>query len=140
MAEKQFALGGTRSASYLEEDDPLAELARIVGFQAEPVLPAEAAVSSSRPDPVLSEFPAGAVAPAPAASNPVADLEDELLRAFETYEAPRAEPEAMLAPIALQTVSIPAVAADVPVAVSAPDEDDDPFGALAAIVASSVGR
>src|SRR6476646_3153863 len=92
MADKQFAFGGTRNASYVEEDDPLAELARIVGYQEQPAAPARADHDEPvvRREPVVAEFPsvAPSVAP-PVLQNPVADLEDELLRAFETYDDPR---------------------------------------------------
>lgn len=131
MAEKQFALGGTRGASFQEEDDPLAELARIVGFQE------QSACRSERPDerrePVIAEFPVaapqGAAAPV-AGPNPVADLEDELLRAFETYDGPRQDRAEM--PVAAPSEPRPA-----PVQPSSAVEDDDPFAALAAVVAQS---
>ncbi len=134
MAEKQFALGGTRSVGFQEEDDPLAELARIVGFQ-EPSANRSVRAEEQRVEPVITEFPVappqGAVAPV-AGPNPVADLEDELLRAFETYDGPRAETPA--APVAApEAPAAPQAVASGP----ALNEDDDPFAALAAVVAQS---
>lgn len=146
MAEKQFALGGTRSAGYVEDEDPLAELARIVGFQEQPAVMQrpEAPAANARREPVLAEFPVGtpnqpAIVAGP---NPVADLEDELLRAFEIYDAPRSEtvpppavnmnqPGPRVEPVAV--VESPRA---IQVAPAMPDEDEDPFAALAAVVAA----
>ena len=145
MADKQFALGGTRSAGYVEDEDPLAELARIVGFQEQPAVKQrnEAPVASQRREQVLAEFPAstGVQPQASAISNPVADLEDELLRAFEIYDAPRTEtvpPPAVNANEPRQRVE-PVVVPPQPssaIAASRPNEDEDPFAALAAVVAA----
>lgn len=66
MADKQLAY--RRDSDFFADDDPLAELARIVGFE-----------------------PPAAVNTAPAVQKhePAFDLEDELLREFERYDAPR---------------------------------------------------
>lgn len=130
MAEKQFALGGTRSAGFQEEDDPLAELARIVGFQ-EPSANRSERVEERR-EPVIAEFPVTApqgAAPQAPGQNPVADLEDELLRAFETYDGPRAA----------AAEAAPAVEPVRSVSVASLNDEDDPFAALAAVVAQSEG-
>ncbi|PZM11171.1 SPOR domain-containing protein [Rhizobium tubonense] len=68
MAEKQLAYRTNGKDEIFAEDDPLAELARIVGF--EPRSPA----------------------PATQRNEPAFDLEDELLREFERYDAPRLSP------------------------------------------------
>lgn len=152
MAEKQFALGGNRNASYLEDDDPLAELARIVGFQEQPAVQSRAGVApiSERREPVIAEFPSvAASAPDMAPQNPVADLEDELLRAFETYDAPRgispsspaaAEPRREAVPPIEPAYVAPPVqmAPEVHAQPLSPSvEEEDPFDALAAAVAAS---
>lgn len=132
MAEKQFALGGTRSAGFQEEDDPLAELARIVGFQ-EPSASRPERVEERR-EPVITEFPVAppqGVASPVAGQNPVADLEDELLRAFETYDGPRTAN----APVEAKPVAEPVR----PMPAASLNDEDDPFAALAAVVAQSEG-
>lgn len=70
MVQKQAALSGGYRADSFADDDPLAELARIVGF--------EQPRSSSRQEPEL-RVPANA---------PPLNLEDELLREFETFDEP----------------------------------------------------
>lgn len=87
MAEKQFAVGATRSAAYVEDEDPLAELARIVGLNDLPVLGQPFDISTP-----LADVPTAAPFVADAGGRRVADLEGELLRALEVYDAPRAEP------------------------------------------------
>lgn len=138
MAEKQFALGGTRSVGFQEEDDPLAELARIVGFQ-EPASSPAPSRAEDRREPVITEFP---VAPAQGAAavstgqNPVADLEDELLRAFETYDAPAITPAQPKAPEAMATQPV-VTAPQAAVSRHSSLDDEDPFAALAAVVAQA---
>lgn len=130
MAEKQFALGGTRSIGFHEEDDPLAELARIVGFQ-EPSAN-RSARDDERREPVITEFPVAPVqgaAQVAAGPNPVADLEDELLRAFETYDGPKA--------VSVEAPKSPASLEPFRQTGSSLEDDDDPFAALAAVVAQS---
>ena len=78
MADKNFARSGTADTDLLAEDDPLAELARLVGYEPRPVQNVDR--SFSEPD-----------HPEPRRENPVLALEDELLRAFEQYDAPRSE-------------------------------------------------
>ncbi|EYR82400.1 SPOR domain-containing protein [Shinella sp. 838] len=78
MADKNFARSGTADTDLLADDDPLAELARLVGYEPRPVQD----VSKS------SSEPAQAV---PRMDNPVLALEDELMRAFEQYDTPRRE-------------------------------------------------
>lgn len=87
MADKQFAVGGTRSAVYVEGDDPLAELARIVELSDLPPVNQPFDPSKLR-EPSLTEVSEDAVFAAEAGYKQVADLEGELLRAFEVYDAP----------------------------------------------------
>ncbi|WP_411036817.1 SPOR domain-containing protein [Shinella sp. BYT-45] len=75
MADKNFARSGTADTGLLADDDPLSELARLVNFDPRPVQE----VGKSYPD---------AVQATPRHENPVLALEDELLRAFEQYDAP----------------------------------------------------
>ena len=69
MAEKQLAYRTDGKDEIFAEDDPLAELARIVGFEPR---------SSAPPTPANQRH------------EPAFDLEDELLREFERYDVPRA--------------------------------------------------
>lgn len=85
QAARQGGLGGDSFA----DDDPLAELARIVGYE----------------QPVASPVREDAAPPRQARVEPAFDLEDELLREFETYRAPQPaapafepEPELEIAP------------------------------------------
>jgi hypothetical protein len=68
MADKQLAYDARKKTDHLDEDDPLAELARIVGF--EPRVAANTVPDVPRQEPAFN-------------------LEDELLREFERYDAPR---------------------------------------------------
>ena len=71
MAEKQFAYRASGNDKFFADDDPLAELARIVGFEPRPAAQESAPVQ--RQDPAFN-------------------LEDELLREFERYDTPRMSP------------------------------------------------
>ncbi len=91
MAEKQFARSGAKGPDVFADDDPLAELARIVGFEPKPV-----AANTQRRDPSfvnirpveqLREPEIEAAVPRP--QHPIFNLEDELLREFEMFDAPR---------------------------------------------------
>ncbi|WP_034854635.1 hypothetical protein, partial [Sinorhizobium sojae] len=77
MADKQFARNGPAEFETLADDDPLSELARIVGYDARPAVQQlqelQRHQESIRRDPAF-------------------DLEEELLRAFDSYDAPRTEP------------------------------------------------
>ncbi len=90
MAEKQFALSGSTNEEFFADDDPLAELARIVGFETRPAAPV-APLPVTRHEPVLEPQPAVAQ---PAAATQPADfgLEDELEREFALYDSPRLDP------------------------------------------------
>ncbi|MDI7863334.1 SPOR domain-containing protein [Rhizobiaceae bacterium n13] len=77
MAEKQFAFSGGKNDEFFADDDPLAELARIVGFEPRPAAPV---APVARQEPVMEERP------------PEFALEDELLREFALYDAPRLDP------------------------------------------------
>lgn len=68
MADKRLAYDTRGKDDIFADDDPLAELARIVGF--EPRIAANTVDEPQRQEPVLN-------------------LEDELLREFENYDAPR---------------------------------------------------
>lgn len=78
MADKNFARSETDGADLLADDDPLAELARLVGYEPRPVQ--DVGKASSEPAQAVSR-----------ADNPVLALEDELMRAFEQYDTPRRE-------------------------------------------------
>lgn len=78
MADKNFARSGTADTDLLADDDPLAELARLVGYEPRPV------PDAGRPSPEPDHA-------APRMDNPVLALEDELMRAFEQYDAPPRE-------------------------------------------------
>jgi hypothetical protein len=69
MADKQRAYDTRNDANLFADDDPLAELARIVGF--EPRVAANTVPDAPRHEPAFN-------------------LEDELLREFERYDAPTA--------------------------------------------------
>jgi hypothetical protein len=75
MADKNFARSGTGDAGLLADDDPLSELARLVNFDPRPV------------QGVTQSFSENAQ-PVPRRENAVLALEDELMRAFEQYDAP----------------------------------------------------
>ncbi|MDO9417069.1 SPOR domain-containing protein [Pararhizobium sp.] len=77
MADKQFARSGTSDFD-ISVDDPLAELARIVGYEEKP--------------PATQRDLEPARTPVAVRREPVFALEDELMQAFETYEAPRFDP------------------------------------------------
>ncbi|NLS03496.1 sporulation protein [Rhizobium sp. P32RR-XVIII] len=68
MADKQLAYDARKKTDHFDEDDPLAELARIVGF--EPRVAANTIPDVPRQEPAFN-------------------LEDELLREFERFDAPR---------------------------------------------------
>lgn len=82
MAEKQLARSGTADFGVLADDDPLAELARIVGYDNRPAVQQLQELERHREmvsrEPVLAE--------------PALDLEDELLREFDVYDAPQVAP------------------------------------------------
>jgi hypothetical protein len=69
MADKQRAYDTRKNTDLFADDDPLAELARIVGF--EPRVAANTVADAPRQEPAFN-------------------LEDELLREFERYDAPHA--------------------------------------------------
>ncbi|WP_037151400.1 SPOR domain-containing protein [Rhizobium sp. YS-1r] len=76
MADNNLVRSRNDFPDFFADDDPLAELARIVGYEDRPVPKPEAPV---------------AVAPAPQDETTL-NLEDELLREFERYDAPRLDP------------------------------------------------
>ena len=83
MAEKNFARSGTADTDFLADDDPLSELARIVGYDPRPaphVLVEDAPIEAPEPVAAARQQPAAFA------------LEDELLREFELYDAPRLDP------------------------------------------------
>ena len=71
MADNKVALSRDTRSEFFAEDDPLAELARIVGFD---------------------QRPAAVTPPVQERREPAFNLEDELLQEFELYDAPRPEP------------------------------------------------
>ncbi|OCP00946.1 MULTISPECIES: SPOR domain-containing protein [unclassified Ensifer] len=84
MADKQFARSGPAEFDVLADDDPLAELARIVGYDARPAVQQ------------LQELQRHQEA---VRQDPAFDLEDELLRAFDNYDAPRSVPQPAPQPV-----------------------------------------
>jgi len=77
MADNNLVRDRNEFRDIFADDDPLAELARIVGYEDRPV--------------VSPEAPLGAAVPEPR-REPALNLEDELLREFERYDAPRLDP------------------------------------------------
>ncbi|WP_348270779.1 SPOR domain-containing protein [Rhizobium sp. Root1212] len=100
-----MARSGTTDIDLFSDDDPLSELARIVGYDNRPAVQQLQELERHR-NAVRQE--------------PVLDLEDELLREFESY-APGAEPQAA-APVAEQPVAEP-VFRDEPVFVESHPEE-----------------
>lgn len=78
MVEKNVAYNRDARSEGFADNDPLAELARIVGFE-------------DRPSHAGSEAASRAASPV-ARREPEFNLEDELLREFEVYDAPHADP------------------------------------------------
>ncbi len=72
MADNNLALGRHDGPDIFAEDDPLAELARIVGHEDRSARPSAQAAAPRR--------------------EPEFNLEDELMREFERYDAPRLDP------------------------------------------------
>jgi hypothetical protein len=79
MADNNLARSRNDVPDFFADGDPLAELARIVGYEERVV---------AKPDPL--SVPAASVAAE--RRDPVFNLEDELLREFERYDAPRLDP------------------------------------------------
>lgn len=75
MADKQLAQNGDADFDLFAEGDPLAELARIVGYDNRPAMEQFKELERHR-EAVRQE--------------PVINLEDELLREFDVYDAPKA--------------------------------------------------
>lgn len=78
MVEKNVAYNRDARSEGFADNDPLAELARIVGFE-------------DRPSHAGSEVQPRAASPV-VRREPEFNLEDELLREFEVYDAPHADP------------------------------------------------
>jgi hypothetical protein len=87
MAENNFARSGTADTDLLADDDPLSELARIVGYEPRPV---SRPIIEDVPVEPAAEMPVPARADARPAS--IFALEDELFAEFERYDAPRLDP------------------------------------------------
>ena len=122
MADKNFARSGSADTDFLADDDPLSELAHLVGYEPRPVQP----VARPAVEPVQ---------PVQRHENPVLALEDELLRAFEQYDAPRrrAAVEERVEPV-LEREPPPAE----PQVIEEPEPDVDPGLMLADEVESAV--
>ncbi|CAN7408601.1 SPOR domain-containing protein [Pararhizobium sp. LjRoot235] len=110
MADKQLARSGTVEFDVLSEDDPLAELARIVGYDNRPAVQQLQELERHR-ESVRVE--------------PVLDLEDELLREFDAYDAPQAAaidaPEPVSAEDHIAFAPLPEESDVVPAAVVEPE-------------------
>ncbi|MBP1849854.1 SPOR domain-containing protein [Rhizobium halophytocola] len=108
MVQKHAALQGDHRGDTFADDDPLAELARIVGF--EPPAAEREDVSREPHSDVAEREPAEApVAAGPVRSQDELDLEAELMREFETHRVP--------------VFAAPAAAAPVPVAADVAAEE-----------------
>ncbi len=81
MADKQFARSGTGDFDLLADDDPLSELARIVGYDNRPAVQQLQEIEKQQ---LLVR------------QDPVFDLEDELSREFDLYDAPVPQDEPRL--------------------------------------------
>ncbi|MBW9113198.1 SPOR domain-containing protein [Rhizobium cauense] len=107
MADKQRAYDTRKNTDLFADDDPLAELARIVGF--EPRVAANTVDDAPRQEPAFN-------------------LEDELLREFERYDEPQvAAFDRMPEPAFEQTVALPGGDVDVtPIASVEPEFPIEP--------------
>lgn len=85
MAQEKYAYG-SKAGDLFADDDPLAELARIVGYDH----------PSTRTRPAEPRVEAVSAAAAPARVEPAFNLEDELLKEFERYDAPKLDPVAAI--------------------------------------------
>lgn len=101
MVQKQAAFSSRLGSHSFADDDPLAELARIVGFES-PVERDAAPTRAAEPE------------------EPQFNLEDELLREFEVYDAPLRSDEAPL-------LAEPVAAAPSPAPADALEDLDDIF-------------
>jgi hypothetical protein len=107
MAENNLARTRNDIPDIFADNDPLAELARIVGYDERLVPTPQAPV------------PAGLSAPR---REPVFNLEDELLREFERYDTPRLDPANDLVPV--QAPAVTAEAVQAPVVAAEPVAED----------------
>src|SRR5262245_2151350 len=103
MAEKQLAYRVSGKDEFFADDDPLAELARIVGFEERPAANTAKAVPHREP-----EF----------------NLEDELLREFERYDAPPLSPadDIVISSEDIEAHQAPHIEAAADIGASGPDE------------------
>lgn len=108
MADNKLLLKRGSDEDFLAEDDPLAELARIVGFEPAPV---------QKPAPSMRR-------------EPVFDLEDELLKELEIYSRP-AVPDVVAIPEPVTALVVERATAPVPVPV--PAVEPEPVAPAAAI-------
>ncbi|MGI2032335.1 SPOR domain-containing protein [Rhizobium panacihumi] len=97
MADNNLALGRHDGPDIFAEDDPLAELARIVGYEDRSARPSAQAAAPRR--------------------EPEFNLEDELMREFERYDAPRLDPANDIGSAA-QPVDVPVMDAPRPAVVA----------------------
>ncbi|MBZ9790560.1 SPOR domain-containing protein [Rhizobium sp. 3T7] len=131
MADKQRAYDTRKNTDLFADDDPLAELARIVGF--EPRVAANTVEDAPRQEPAFN-------------------LEDELLREFERYDEPQSaasfdrlpepvleQPAAYEAPIEADTLPAGEAEAEfVPEFVTEPEVVSEPMGRQPFDVASNL--
>ncbi|KAA1176727.1 SPOR domain-containing protein [Rhizobium tropici] len=115
MAEKQLAYRASGNDEFFADDDPLAELARIVGF--EPRSAAQATPAAQRQEPAFN-------------------LEDELLREFERYDTPRMSPANDIS-VPTEPVSPPSQAPVEPVRVD--PKFEEPAQQVAAPIKPTIG-
>jgi hypothetical protein len=110
MVDNNYSGQGNKRAAVFAEDDPLAELARIVGFDPQPVKPRSEPV----PEEPAADYGPAAIEPVEAPSQPaepVIDLEAELMRelAFEDADDEQDQPQLESEP----SVATEAVSADI---------------------------
>ncbi len=89
MADNQLARNGTSEFDLFSDDDPLSELARIVGYDNRPAIQQLQELEKHR-NVVRQE--------------PVLDLEDELLREFQSYDSSGIAPAEIVAAPAVENV------------------------------------
>ncbi|MFD1744226.1 SPOR domain-containing protein [Rhizobium helianthi] len=109
MANNNVAYGRNGAPDFFADDDPLAELARIVGYDDRPQAQPAADASLRR--------------------EPAFNLEDELLRELQGFDAPRNEPHGAGDPVVADVVEpvVPPPASNLNAQASDPFAEPDPF-------------
>ncbi len=96
MADNNLARSRNDGPEIFADDDPLAQLARIVGYEdrvvGQPDQSARPASHLASPQSAVSSAANGGAETGYGRREPIFNLEDELLREFERYDAPRLDP------------------------------------------------